>query len=268
VGAGLVASVAPAAAAIDGLVITPRRLVTSDHSFTTGGPGTGVTLRLLQVSDLHLRTIGSLERQVLETLHDSHPDVVLFTGDMVDRRTDLWKLEIFLRECPRLPRMFAIVGNWEHWAGIPLEALARIYEQHGIELLVNRSIEFDKDGNRVRITGLDDLVGGHPDAAAALAGANPAPNHLVLAHCPKARDMLALPEQHPADLMLSGHTHGGQIAPFGVAMVLPGGSGGYVAGWYREGGPPLYVSRGLGTSLIPMRIGAAPELVRMEWSLA
>jgi len=267
VGTGLVASAATAAAAIDGLWITPRRLVTSDHTVASRAAG-GARLRLVQVSDLHLRKIGGLERQVLESLHDSQPDVILFTGDMVDRRVDLWQLETFLRECPRPRRAFAILGNWEHWAGIPIEPLARLYEQHGVELLVNRSVEFDQDGARVRITGLDDLVGGSPDAGAALAGANPSPNHLVLAHCPKARDMLGLPDHHPADLVLAGHTHGGQIAPFGRALVLPGGSGGYVAGWYREGGPPLYVSRGLGTSLIPMRIGTAPELVRMDWQLA
>jgi predicted MPP superfamily phosphohydrolase len=67
--------------------------------------------------------------------------------------------------------------------------------------------------------------------------------------------------------MLSGHTHGGQIAPFGVALKLPHGSGGYVAGWYRGDGVPLYVSRGIGTSLVPIRIGATPELAQFDWSL-
>jgi hypothetical protein len=67
--------------------------------------------------------------------------------------------------------------------------------------------------------------------------------------------------------MLAGHTHGGQVAPFGIATVLPRGCGRYVAGWYREGGPPLFVSRGIGTSSLPVRIGASPELARFDWSL-
>jgi uncharacterized protein len=53
-----------------------------------------------------------------------------------------------------------------------------------------------------------------------------------------------------------------------VALTLPAGSGRYVAGWYRDAGPPMYVSRGIGTSLIPVRLGATPELVRFEWALA
>jgi predicted MPP superfamily phosphohydrolase len=66
---------------------------------------------------------------------------------------------------------------------------------------------------------------------------------------------------------LSGHTHGGQVAPFGIATILPPGCGRYVAGWYRDSGPPMYVSRGIGTSLFPVRIGATPELVRIDWHL-
>ena len=58
----------------------------------------------------------------------------------------------------------------------------------------------------------------------------------------------------------AGHTHGGQIAPFGVALVTPPGSGAYVKGWYGAGGQRLYVSRGLGNSDIPFRIGSPPEL--------
>jgi predicted MPP superfamily phosphohydrolase len=101
----------------------------------------------------------------------------------------------------------------------------------------------------------------------ALASATRRDHHLVLAHCPAARDALGLPTEHPASLVLSGHTHGGQIAPLGIATWRPTGSGRYVAGWYTDGGPPLYVSRGVGTSLVPVRIGAAPEMVRIDWWL-
>jgi predicted MPP superfamily phosphohydrolase len=58
------------------------------------------------------------------------------------------------------------------------------------------------------------------------------------------------------------------VAPFGVATIMPKGCGRYVAGWYRDaGGPPLYVSRGIGTSGLPIRIGATPELVQIGWEL-
>jgi uncharacterized protein len=265
---GAIAVGVPAACGIDGLFITPRRLHTSDHLVASRAPRADTILRLLQVSDLHLHRIGHLETRLLEALHDSPTDVIVFTGDMLDRRVDLWQLETFLRECPTGPRRFAILGNWEYEAGVPREALERLYDSHGIELLVNRSVELSAAGTRVRITGLDDLRAGTPDMAAALHDATPTPNHLLLAHCPLSRDVVTMPGSHPVDLVLAGHTHGGQVAPFGVALTLPAGSGRYVAGWYRDAGPPMYVSRGIGTSLIPVRLGATPELVRFEWALA
>lgn len=267
-GGGLVAAGLPLVGAADGLFVTPRRLQTTDHVISSRSSRPGSRLRLAQVSDLHLHRIGGLETRLLAALHDSRPDLILFTGDMIDRRIDLWQLETFLRECPASPRRFAILGNWEHWSGVPAEALDRLYDRHGVELLVNRSLEIEAAGRRVRITGLDDLRGGTPDASLALAAAEPTPNHLLLAHCPRSRDVVPLPAEHPADLLLAGHTHGGQIAPLGRAILLPEGSGRYVAGWYREAGVPMYVSRGIGTSLVPMRIGATPELVRIEWTLA
>jgi len=263
-GAGLAAAVLPFGAAIDGVCITPRRLVTSDHAFGTGS--TGTRLRLLQVSDLHVHGIGTLERQLLEQMHGQQADLIVLTGDAIDRAADLPALDTLLAEFPTAPRRIAILGNWEYRCDVGLRDLERTYARHGVELLVNRSIEFDHRGRIIRITGLDDIVEGRPDAAAALADVRPLDDHLVLAHCPITRDSLNTPPGHPASLVLSGHTHGGQVAPFGLATILPRGCGRYVAGWYRdEGGPPMYVSRGIGTSLVPVRIGATPELVVIDW---
>jgi hypothetical protein len=135
------------------------------------------------------------------------------------------------------------------------------------------------------VTGLDDLIGGTPDPARALVGSQPTPNHLLLAHCPAQRDRIKWQVVSPAstakvvegpqvDLapyrpqwMLAGHTHGGQIAPFGLALVRPRGSGRYVSGWYRDAAPALYVSRGIGTSIIAARHRARPEVAVFEWRL-
>jgi predicted MPP superfamily phosphohydrolase len=264
--AALVAGAVPLGAAIDGVAITPRRLVTTNHSFGRSAPSE--RLRILQVSDLHVRSIGTLERQLLEQLHEAQADLIVITGDSIDRASALPLLDTLLGEFPRSPRVLAILGNWEYRSGIMPEQFAGIYARHGVELLVNRSIELDHRGRTIRITGLDDILEGSPDAAMALGSGRPLDHHLVLAHCPKARDRLGMPPEHAASLVLSGHTHGGQVAPFGVATILPPGCGRYVAGWYRdEGGPPLYVSRGIGTSMLPIRLGATPELVRIDWSL-
>lgn len=262
----LVAGAVPVAAAIDGVAITPRRLVTSNHSF--GQAASADRLRIVQVSDLHVHGIGTLERQLLEQLHDAQADLIVITGDSIDRAGSLPLLDRLLGEFPRSPRVLAILGNWEYRSGVGPDQFAHTYARHGIELLVNQSIELEHHGRTIRITGLDDILDGRPDAATALRDGRSLDHHLVLAHCPVSRDTLGLPPEHPASLVLSGHTHGGQVAPFGVATILPPGCGRYVSGWYRDdGGPPLYVSRGIGTSLLPIRIGAAPELVRIDWGL-
>jgi predicted MPP superfamily phosphohydrolase len=256
----------PLAAAIDGVAITPRRLVTSNHSF--GEAASADRLRIVQVSDLHVHGIGTLERQLLEQLHEAQADLIVITGDSIDRAGSLPLLDRLLGEFPRSPRVLAILGNWEYRSGVGPDQFAHTYARHGIELLVNQSIELEHHGRTVRITGLDDILDGRPDAATALRDGRSLDHHLVLAHCPVSRNTLGLPPEHPASLVLSGHTHGGQVAPFGVATILPPGCGRYVSGWYRDdGGPPLYVSRGIGTSLLPIRLGATPELVRIDWGL-
>ncbi|MFM7206792.1 MAG: metallophosphoesterase [Planctomycetaceae bacterium] len=265
VGSGLAVAV-PAIAAVDGFFITPRRLVTTTHAF--GEPaGAGPAVRIAQVTDLHMARMAGLHEKLLEELHAAAPAILLLTGDLIERDRCVGALEAFLQELPDVPT-FAILGNWEYWSGLAVEGYRRLFDDHSIELLVNRSVEFKASGRTIRITGLDDLVAGHPDPQSAVADAEPCPNHLLLAHCPASRDACPLPADHRPSLILSGHTHGGQVAPFGCAIVRPWGSGPYLAGWYRNGGPPLYVSRGIGTSLMPVRIGATPELAVFDWSLS
>jgi predicted MPP superfamily phosphohydrolase len=214
----------------------------------------------VQLSDLHLSGFGPLEQAVLEQVHDSRADLIAITGDAIDRRRRLPALELLLRELPRGPRILAIPGNWEHWSGIPLDTFARLYDRHGVELLVNRSVEIDKNGARVRVTGLDDLVGGTPDAAAALRDARPAPHHLVLAHCPKARDTLVMPAEHPVSLLLCGHTHGGQIFPFMFFVKLQQP---VIGGFEVLHGVPTYTSNGTGYWGPPFRIGPRGEVTEI-----
>ena len=67
-----------------------------------------------------------------------------------------------------------------------------------------------------------------------------------------------------AVIVIAGHTHGGQIAPFGKAVVTPSGSGSYIHGWYQSGNTSMYVMRGIGTSGPPIRIGARPEILVLD----
>lgn len=268
VGVGL-----PTVVATDALVVTPSWLDTTALTFAAGGgqptasDATAPAARLLQLSDLHMKQLGRLEEQLLATVNASPPDLLLFTGDAIDTAAGFDVFAAFLSACPRESMPIGILGNWEYHSGIAPSRLARLYEQHGGRLLVNDGLEVETPGGPLMITGLDDLVEGRPQVAAAQRRGGRAP-HLLLAHCPAQRDQLGSAVSGGVDLILSGHTHGGQVSPFGIALVTPGGSGRYVRGWYRDPGPPMYVSRGLGTSTLPIRLGVTPELVALRWSLA
>jgi predicted MPP superfamily phosphohydrolase len=267
---GAAAALGAAALGAEGVWREPRSLDVTHHrlSLPPGRP----PLRFVQITDLHLRGIGAIHRRIAAETARARPDFALLTGDSVDRADALPTLDAFLALLdPRLPK-YAILGNWEHWSGVDLRALAAVYERHNARLLVNESAVHRHASGPVAVAGVDDLVG-TPDLRAALRGAEPASVRLLLAHSPAYRDTVAahahtagaIPTE-PVDvagitLMLSGHTHGGQVTVGGWAPLVPPGSGRYVRGWFRgDGAPPLYVSRGIGTSVLPVRFGATPEL--------
>lgn len=281
--AWLVAAAGTVAAAtgVDAFGIEPRRVTITRHSL---GAPTGPLLRLVQLSDLHLRSIGRHEEQIADAVHALQPDLLVRSGDAIDRTDSVPLLSSFLSLLPETAHRVAILGNWEHWARLNLADVRRRYATRGWTLLENASTHVTHRGADLLITGLDDLIGGRPDVGRAIDGVVPSRNHLLLAHCPAQRDALtnsvfggmpAEPESASPvaatlapQLMLSGHTHGGQLAIGGWAPMRPPGSGRYVAGWYRDAGVPLYVSRGLGTSVVPARFGAPPEVAVFDWRLS
>jgi len=288
-----------AAVGSDAFLIEPNRLQVTEHmlgeSLQPGRP----KVRFVQVSDLHLQRVNAHAQQIAEEVNRQAPDFVVITGDSIDRPNHLGELgdllDLFTASTPK----YAILGNWEYQCFADLPALAKVYAARNCRLLVNETAEHWVGESRLLITGLDDWMGGQPSIDRALYGVEPSGNHLLLMHCPGYREMLPrvlwepretggqeayfaateLPASpgfrtatnetmHHIDYMLSGHTHGGQITFFGAAPVTPVGSGRYVKGWYRDGGPALYVSRGLGTTTIPARFCALPELPVFEWTLA
>ncbi|HEV2733915.1 MAG TPA: metallophosphoesterase [Longimicrobiaceae bacterium] len=272
-----------AAAGAGATVLETRRVTVTRHVLGAAEPASGVPpLRIVQLADLHLGELDGHAERVAEVVTELRPRVVVFTGDSVDRLDTAGVLEGFLRLLPPVDAAFATLGNWEHLSPEQPEELRRAYGRHGVRLLVNESAALEHGGRRVLVTGVDDLRGS-PSIHGALRGVDPAANHLLLAHSPAYRDALvgmgAGPrpvgprweeplERFRVTAMLAGHTHGGQVAPFGFAPVRPRGSGRYVAGWYRDARPHLYVSRGIGTSIVPVRLGAPPEIAVFDWHLA
>jgi len=233
-------------------VIEPRSIEVTELRLNATGSSSQT---LAVISDLHLDGLGDRERKLLEILEQRRPDIVILLGDVVDGPGDLPDLERFLSALPSSQRI-AIFGNWEYWGGIDHDALRDVYAKHGVRLLINDC--------HAGIVGLDDSTAGQPDLKVALercrSAAPDVSPFLLLQHSPGFFENTAV---DPANfsLNLAGHTHGGQISIFGFAPWIPHGSGSFVAGEYSTRFGRLYVTRGIGTSVIPLRIGARPEIV-------
>lgn len=270
---GAAAGAALAGLGADAFVIEPHALRITRHEL--GSPAAGRPVRIVQLTDLHLQRVGAYQQHVAEAVTALAPDLLVITGDSIDKRHHLPLLDGFLALLDTTAPRLAILGNWEYSARVDLRALAATYARHDCQLLVNESVRLTLGGSELLVTGMDDYVRGRPDLRRALAGERPSRNHLLLAHCPAFRDELVTktptgPDDAPPrepDYVLTGHTHGGQVAFFGFAPVRPYGSGRYVKGWYGAHAPPLYVSCGIGTTGLPVRFGVPPEVACFDWRL-
>lgn len=143
--------------------------------------------------------------------------------------------------------------------------LQDIYSKNNCELLINENRTIIIKNREISIVGVDDYVGGNADFVKAVKNLKQTETNIVLSHCPEHRDIIAKQKSNlNIDLVLSGHTHGGQITFFGFVPFKPQGSGKYLKGWYKESDPKMYISKGIGTSILPIRFGARAEMVEMD----
>jgi predicted MPP superfamily phosphohydrolase len=268
---------------IDTFLIEPELVEYTRHELNAS-KGATKSLRFVQLTDLHLGGIGSLERGIAEEVNRIEPDFIIVTDDSVDSRGGLGDLDTFLSLIARDIPKYAILGNWEYWGRVNIAALAEVYRRHNGRMLVNESIVHQTGAERLLLTGLDDWLAGAPSIERALERIEPEEHHIILAHCPMHRDdflnyhvveetrqwRLRPPVEmgrYNPRYMFSGHTHGGQVNLFGYTPWLPEGSGQYVKGWFNDGSPHLYVSRGIGTTIAPVRSNARPEVAVFTWYL-
>ena len=187
----------------------------------------------------------------------------MLSGDVIDRHDSLPALKSFLTQLPPAIK-FAILGNWEHWSGVDLDALAALYAENNVTLLINQCVSLSQQGIRLSIAGFDDYTAGQPDVDRALRGCSKDEPIIIAEHSPGLFDEPPSPEMPKPAFSLAGHTHGGQLAIGNKAIFTPPGSGRFVAGWYTTPWGELYVSKGIGTSVLPLRIGARPEISIFE----
>lgn len=217
-------------------------------------------LRFVQLSDLHMRAYRDRHEWLAESISRLEPDFVFLTGDMiVDVTTSCEALGRLVRALRARHRVLACRGNWEFKQGMRAHALRSMLGEWGAELLINATRTFETAAGRVFVGGIDDLARGWPDFDAAVQGAHAADYAVLLCHEPVGADLL--PPDTGIDLMLSGHTHGGQVKiPVLWRLALPSFHGGYCEGLYQMPWGRLYVSRGFGGSgRPPVRFRCPPE---------
>jgi predicted MPP superfamily phosphohydrolase len=224
--------------------------------------GNALGLKFIQISDLHLKSVNSQLKRLAGKVNALKPDLIFLTGDAVEDASHLPVLDEFLKTLSHEIKKVAILGNWEYWGGVNLTDLKSLYKSNNCDLLINQAQQYQLKGKTVLVTGIDDFVGGNANIKAALIDFKSSDCHIVLNHCPQYSEVIsrALTDEKKADVILSGHTHGGQINLFGLIPFLPQGSGRFVKGWYKVGLADLYVSKGIGTSLLPVRFGSRAEV--------
>lgn len=216
----------------------------------------GTTVAL--VTDLHAGVVHGPDfaRKVVERVNAAKPDLIVLSGDVVDAPFERHRAEIApLADLEAPLGVVAVTGNHEMYTGSTAEWLAE-WERLGITVLSNSSRVVTRGADSIRVAGVHDREGTGdfaPDPARALEGTSDAFT-LYVAHQPV---MAEVSSDRGVDLQLSGHTHGGQVWPFGLLVPLQQPM---VEGFAVVDGVPVITSRGAGTWGPPVRIAAAPEI--------
>jgi predicted MPP superfamily phosphohydrolase len=222
-------------------------------------------LRFAVVSDIHLGPLtgrGHTER-IVRMINGLEADVVAIVGDLVDGSVaQLGPLAQPLKNLESRYGAYFVTGNHEYFAPSgPLEWIEEL-DQLGVRSLRNERVEIRHQGAVLDLAGVNDLngvsAGDGPDFDKALGGRDTGRSTVLLAHQPVQVDQAA---SHGVDLQLSGHTHGGQIAPFNLVVGLQQP---VVSGLATVGGVQVYVTRGAGFWGPPVRVGAPPEITLLE----
>jgi len=242
-----------------GSFIEPRRLVVKDYAVALGD--TGGELKIVVISDTHIGVFKHREwlEKIVRRVNALEPDLVVLDGDLVVNTAGLDALEPLRGLTSRLGS-YAALGNFEYRVGA-VDARRRI-ESFGVEVLTNESVPVRDAGGRrtVRLIGLDDYWYGDPDWEQALSEVRPNDLKILVGHNP---DFAPKAETSGIDLLISGHTHGGQIrlpliGPLTRLPIVIGQR--FDRGLFDFGPLRLFVSPGAGESGARARLFCPPEI--------
>jgi len=221
-------------------------------------------LRIAHLTDQHVGRITPVEVQLaaIEMTNAEKPDLVLLSGDFVCHS------QLYLDQLTQLMRAFqapvmAVLGNHDHWSGA--DEVRRALERGGVEVLCNRHTTITLRHERLQVVGLDDAYTGHARRDEAVKGLRHDIPSIALSHIAEEADGLW---RHSVPLVLSGHTHAGQVTLARLHEFAVGKLAGhrYVHGLYgsrrhagqrahHEPAGAVYVGAGIGAAVVPFRFG-------------
>jgi len=252
--------------AVWALLIEPRRLVIHEAALTLPSwPAEHAGLRVALLSDIHAGAPHwqpDHAREMVALTNAQHPDLVLLAGDYVidgvrlGTKVDAEVVAEILGGLRAPLGVVAVLGNHDWWNDG--ERIGRLLSARGIVVLENRTHVIEHHGRRLHIAGLADEMNRQPRPRETLDTVPTGEPVIVVVHEPDV-----FPDVDArANLTVAGHTHGGQVAlPLFGRLVVPSRYGQrYAAGHVIEGGRHLFVTTGIGTSIIPVRFGVPPEI--------
>lgn len=218
--------------------------------------------RIALLADMHHGpwTGAGFVRRAALVARAERPDIVALAGDFVHHGAKYAEPGIAPLALIDPPLgTYAVLGNHDHWEGA--DEVRTALRAHGITLLENSNRIVEKGGTRLALAGLEEIWEGAPDVGAALRGVPPEVPRILIAHNPDAVDILG--DEPAVDLVLAGHTHGGQVVlPFLGPLLVPARKD-RASGLFRTDHTLVYVTAGLGEITPPVRFLCRPEIAML-----
>ena len=249
-------------------------ITVTDYTYSSAAlPAAFGGFRIVQLSDIHAKLFGKDQSRLLTLIEKASPDLIVITGDQIDETVkNLDSITALFAGAAAIAPVYYVEGNHDRVSGY-YKTLRRIAAENGAVLLNNKTTALKREKDRIKLVGIADPMHFSGEAAyEEMLGQLLQPLEdqftILLSHRP---ENLALYERYGADICFTGHAHGGQIAlPFIGALYAPnqGWFPEYTSGMYQSGDTTMYVSRGLGTVGVPIRLFARPQIICVTLSVS
>jgi predicted MPP superfamily phosphohydrolase len=240
------------------LAVEPNMVTLKSIDLRVAGFGEA-PVRIIQISDVHLRSAGWRERRVARLARQASPDLIALTGDLVSVPDGVAAACRWAGGLVSVAPVYAVPGNYAYHVGGD-EYLSRL-DAAGIVVLRNRAVRLTVRGSRFWLLGVDDPSTTRSRLEDAVADVTDAAPKVLLAHFPTIVEQASY---YGIELVLAGHTHGGQVRIPTLGAAFPFRSPlleKYQKGLYQVNGTTMYVSSGIGTTGLPVRFLCPPEVV-------